>query len=344
MGLLALCSATSIQAQEVRQISLIDDAADLFVVVWDPVNFASYTRALDLTMGDFFWQGQQDAGAQMFWTLNVAIDANFQRLRNLGANVSDLRWAVLAFDNEGFFFSDKRAMTTLRPTATPGVLGADYRVLTEQFQYVLFDASVSQLALELSGPLLDQNLSYFAAVGQNGYFDGTAGFDMFTLNGGFQITNPVGSSSWFYDIQAPGVPGITPENTIVTVDEFDNRDFDGYWGMAVNPADNTFLLSYTLPQANPALSPRIREFAAGIGRTENTGGFAVRRLEGGVASMLESPAGGSVLRLGEAGLGTDLGLHLSGGLAVSPVPEPGRWALMLLGLAGVAALVRRRRV
>jgi alkaline phosphatase D len=36
-------------------------------------------------------------------------------------------------------------------------------------------------------------------------------------------------------------------------------------------------------------------------------------------------------------------VHLDGVTAVAAVPEPGEWALMLVGLAGVAGMVRRRK-
>jgi len=343
LALLVLGGAFRVQAQEVISINTETETADVFVVVWDPVNKASYVKVLGMTMNEFIWQGQQDAGVQKFWTLNVATDINFQRLRSLGGSLSDLRWAVLSFDNEGFFSEDTRAMTTLQPTATPGVEGLAYRNMTSMNIGTMLQ-NVGSFAVPFAqGNNVKDIGSSFRVNGQDGYFSGEDAFryHLFGVTGNpFPITNPIGSSSWFYYLTIPVGPlgpSSAPFSDPVVVDEFDNLSFDGYWGMAANPADNTFLLSYTLPQAATALNLRIREFAASIGRTESTGGFAVRRLEGGVALALESPAGGSVLRLGEAGL------DLSGGLSVSPVPEPGTWALMLLGLAGVAAFARRRR-
>jgi hypothetical protein len=34
--------------------------------------------------------------------------------------------------------------------------------------------------------------------------------------------------------------------------------------------------------------------------------------------------------------------HYSGAMTVSPIPEPGAWALLLAGLAAVAFVARRR--
>jgi hypothetical protein len=132
------------------------------------------------------------------------------------------------------------------------------------------------------------------------------------------------------------------QTNTVLIDEFDNLGYDGYWGFVfVDPAlapgspyAGRYLLSYTLASYSATLAQR--EFAAGIGRTEASGGFAVSRLPGEAAAGFEAPAGWST-PLGE--LDTPVAALPA---AMAPVPEPASWALASAGLLWLLGRTRRR--
>lgn len=333
---IAACAAGSVQAA----INNLDDP-ELFVVVWDPVKETSYVKDLGLSANSFSATGQQDAGYQQFWKFDTT-DAQFKLLRDAGTAIEQLQWAVLAIDtqNDSTLPGDVRAFHTLRQGPADGVVNPVWQKLVGQQNSDWF-AGASTLGNTFIADLNNAtthsthgnpadyaiNGSSYAVKGEPAYFAGPAEYQNFSTVTPMPITNAVGKSSWFYTVTDTSFEGSDP----VQVDEFDNLEHDGYWGLAQNPADGSFALSYTL-QGIAGLNSAQREFAQGIGRTEFSGAFSTRRLAGAAAATAETGAGFSRRLLG--GLTTPQ--------SVSPVPEPQRWALMLAGLAAVAGLTRRR--
>lgn len=315
---------------------------ELSLTIWDPVGKASYALDLGMTMDDLLVQGQADAGLQKFWIIDKTTDVPFSKLRELGTSVGSLEWMVFAADTDGFGDpGDFRVATTLRPTSASGVMGADYLKLTSlaNIDYnnlnAVYENYVAALnvgannAYNLHGDRgpggstanADYNGSSFAIEGQDDYVLKYSPTTMGTLD--IRVTNAIGSSSWFYALQASSYE----TQDAVLVDEFDNLSYDAYWGLAENPADGTFVLSYTMRSALPTASQLA--FARAIGRTEYSGGFMSHALAGAAAAAIDD-------RAHAAGFSRPLGA------AVSPVPEPSTWLLLAGGLAAVGLAARRR--
>jgi hypothetical protein len=322
---------------------------EFFLVVWDPVKEASYTLDLGYRMDSLLVDGQKDEGFQKFWIIDKAADAQFQKLLNLGGNIGDMRWGVYAVDTLGFadisglFIEpgDLRFFTTLEHTVPTGTLNPNYTTLSGSnnndaiIAANSFDGSlVLGLNLEQANPdnthgsegpsEFNFNGRSFHTKGQSLYFDNVNGWPNLFV-GGPPSTNAVGSSSWAYQVLNSSAEGADT----VLFDEFDNLTHDGFWGFAQNPADGSFVLSYTIEGTGLSLAER--SFVQAIGRTERNGGFDTRRLAGGAASPMELGNGFSRRLLDEPDR-----------VAVSVVPEPASWALMGLGLGVVGWLARRR--
>ena len=94
-----------------------------------------------------------------------------------------------------------------------------------------------------------------------------------------------------------------------------------------------YLLSFTMPVFDVRTTTSFQAFAASIGRTEFSGGLQVTGLDGAAAAAVTERSAGWVTPLGA----------VSAISAVTAVPEPGQWALLLAGGLALAWRARARR-
>lgn len=331
-----------------------EDRAELVFVLWDKVAKVAYTKDLginnyigtdlDQRRSSFFVYAQQDAGYQNFWNLDVGNDAAFARFRTLATDTANMVWAVLGTDSidpNSQVPGENRLFQTLASTTVAGVRGAAYSNL---LSLTNGDFS-SAVALQSNNFLIPLNtdtgntfnthtppagtLVDVAANGSSSNAEGSAAYfgqgstpeaDGYLTTQGSScncsVLNRVGSSSWFYQVTTSND---FDQTTPVAVDEFDNLGHDGYFGFAQNPANGSFVLSYTLAAFSQSAA------------ATTVGGRAR-------ASLTEYIAGGSS-RLLSAPVGEFAGYVMP----LSPVPEPSSLLLMAGGLAGLV-WQRRKRV
>jgi len=318
------------------------NGGELVLYLWDPVAEVSYAKDLGISMDAFFVSGQQDAGVQQFWQLAGANDASFSAFRAV-STAANTRWALFGFDGRlslaeeanGLYGQSpgaNRIFTTLTNTATAGVNGAAYNALhaldTNNF-WIHAGNTASEILWLSENPgragnthTVDwqQNGSSFDVKGTRQYFDADGGIFK-ELGGvgttGITATNRLGESSWFYAVTNPNdYDSFAP----VAVDEFDNLGHDAYWGLALDPATNNYVLSYTLAaysQSAMSFSPIGTARAAVTEYLASTGD-----------RLLDTPDG-----VYDGYVPIDLS-------PVPAVPEPA--ACLLFG-AGALALIARRR-
>jgi hypothetical protein len=305
------------------------DQADLLLVIWDPVAQVSYTQAVlpTTTNANQFWiRAQQDAG----YSFGLELDANNAALtafRAASTNVANQSWAVIGFENGPSLNPGvNKVYSTLTQGPGDGTVNPNWKDMTSanytSVLSVAFNIAGSTLLYGgLASPAVPGSsirpegalFSSFDRVGSKGYFAGQNAFsakggggDGSFLGGVYNVANAVGKSSWFYYLT-----NATGSSTIA-VDEFDNLNYNGYWGLALTSADK-YLLTYTLP-------------AASTPKTSAVSDVGLQRL-----SLTDYAAGAGAARLLDY---TD---------AASPVPEPATWLLFPFGLAGLLAASRSRR-
>ena len=335
---------------------------ELFLNVADATARVSYAMDLGIRMGlglganetdkdEFLVIAQQEIGYQRFWTVDSPVWTDFLAL----VSEANLRWSVVALDSQGGTGANaNRLLTTVRQGHEAQVGNMTNTQLSTGLgaaqggQYLTTVNSLMRHAPQTDYTIHGDSYSLSTDNG-NGYY-GKAGSLTPTLNGNapFDATNPVGASSWFYYL----LRSSSSNGGRVTVDEFDNLGHDGYWGFIKvqgtdpaapgydpsSPYVGKYLLSYTLPVYDLRTTSAFRSFAQGIGRTEFSGGLQVAALAGVAAAAAQEAAAGWVSALGAAPAARDgLPALLQ---PLSPVPEPGSWAL--LG-AGLGLLLLRRR-
>lgn len=343
---------------------------ELLLIIWDPVAKVSYSKDLGIfayadhyadgdTSKNLFVLGQQDAGYQKLWSpLNT--DPLFQTFLTQSSGLANQIWGVMSVqtnaDLEGQAGFRGAFFTLSSGTQASGSRNPNYSSLvgTDANGNPISSGSIfnnSELGTVVGNfETYANNLNFPAAgaadnthrcanvpspcTGANASITNGSSFDslasgslgyagmLLTSNSGAlygvdhgKIMNPVGKSSWFYRVTT----GSDISDGVLAVDEFDNSNHDAYWGLGVN-AQGDYILSYTLEasltQAQTVQGQLLRlrtDFAAHYGTTRFIG----------------APVGDT--------------LDLSGGTAITPVPEPSTWGLMGLGLALLAGRARRQK-
>lgn len=316
---------------------------ELFLNVVDPVAKISYVLDLGLRMDDFFIAAQQEVGYQY---LKAVESTAWDAFLASGVNTANLAWSVVAIDSVGSNAAgNQRLYTTVRQGDEAKVTSTTNSNFTNGIgatQAGNFFIAVNGLSAHLPSTDYTMNADSYSLETDSGrgYYGESGGLTPnYNGNGAFNATNPVGSSAWFYYVTRSGTSNTTSSR--VTVDEFDNLGFDGYWGFVkVEDQDNTspfydptspyagkYLLSFTMPVFDVRTTASFQAFAASINRTEFSGGLQVIGLDGAAAAAVTERSAGWVVPLGAAS-------------AVTAVPEPGQWALLL---AGGTLLAWRRR-
>lgn len=309
--------------------------------------------------------GQQNTGKQIF-IRDFEKDPNFQEFQKIAAGGS-LFWGITTFGktSNDLQESDLFVYTTLRSDANANGDYTKLKTLTNDAFIDGFGSAKAEnwfnylnMRVDKSGNFwsnpfnshtpVDNSYDYGGIHGSSYdpkqsvlnigskpadgpapmYADG--GFLQVEAKYSFNFLNPLGSSSWFYQVtrsQAQDGPQAWYESeATVEVDEFDNLGHDAYWGLTKDEKGE-FVLSYTMPGV---LTPTVT--AAGLQRR----------------SFIDFSAGSGRAQLITARAGEFAGWKpsLDGFTPHAPiaaVPEPASWGLMGLGLAALIGARRRAR-
>ena len=345
---------------------------ELVFFAYDLTGQVSYSRDLGLQVPAFKTLATSDGGLQQFWVME---DSNWTRFL-AAATPANMNWSVVGYQKNitltgGDFTPNAVNVYSTISTATTTSLAT-----TTNTQFVNNFSQRYNFGLSLLNNTSDDpfnghyadppdfavNETSFEPISQAGYFGNPDSFGTL-LNNDFrlQIGTGIGRSAWFYSLTTSSN---VPQN-LVAFSEFRNRQpcapttagtCAGYFGFVyVDPTlyptstyVGKYLLSYTIQPCTDAsclaTSQALREFAAGIGRTEVTGALWTQRLDGvATAAGTEFGAGFSRRLLDDS---SDVADSAAGLLATTtPVPEPAApllWLGGLLGLAGLRATRRQR--
>ncbi len=340
MGL-ATASCASMAA-----ISTNADSFELFLVVADQANAKmSYTLDLGVNAMDFWVQGQQDIGASLFRTIKPGEDEAFKAFID-AANPSTTNWMIATFSknpvegsrtvfstltNNNTVATQTKSFDNMKALDSGDMTSAipayaDYlstlnsagpaQILKSTHNSAANGSSVASKNAGNTSTYLSRSVGFGDSASGNS--DGTCMLAYLVCAG-----NPVGVSSWFYRLTPVLVTVGKPEDGVdaapVIVDEFDNLGADGYWGFIKDPNSSNYILSYTLNGANPKVL-----VSTDAGRTRQS--FVDYSAQSGIARLI-------------GGIGAD-DVAFRPSAAVSAVPEPTGWMLMVIGLLGVAAACR----
>lgn len=313
---------------------------ELFLSVFDATAKISYTLDLGLDLNGFFISGQQDRGGQLFFPVADAQWIDF--LSRPTVSASNLRWSVLGFDITGGLAAGVNGIRLFQ-TIQQGDEAKVSKILNSAlatgisatqagtfFNAVNATGTHGTASIAADYTVNGSSVNADPDPGNSYYGSNSPGLSS-TLTGsaGYDVSNAVGQSSWFYMVTRSSNSNSVP----VSVDEFDNGTVttgghDGYWGFTKVGADvdspykGQYLLSYTLESALP---------------TALTAAGQLR------ANFLDYAAGLQSRPLLNSGPGEFAGYQITSLVVPSAVPEPATWGLFGLGLLGLALQARRRR-
>ncbi|OYU26218.1 MAG: hypothetical protein CFE41_17460 [Burkholderiales bacterium PBB2] len=318
----------------------------------------TYIKDLGINAKEFWITAQQDMGASLFKYLDPETDEALKTFLG-SADLASVRWIVAASNKGGGEGKERNDYVTLNNSGDLATQQKNFKAMSEMMspslagkedinRYLTNVAAATAQTILITNIRTEENGSALAsnAAGNKGTYAGTL-TNFFargsTLAPGDCVVtatlcmgNPLGISSWFYKLTpALDEDGNVESDLPLVYDEFDNLSGDGYWGLIKDPNSSKYVLSYTLAGSNPRSL-----VSTDFGRSRLS--FTDYSAQSGFARQILALAGDDVANAPDAAA-----LFLNGNLAaqqqaVTAVPEPQSWGLMVLGLLGLAAHARRR--